>query len=222
MNFLYPTLAPQDRFINILEHHLLPQLKDENFKLLKTGPSLKATAQDGFEWIVQFDGRKFNVENHICRFNPYFLVRNSRYRRFLKKHPALTQNLGNTGQVGNTASIRHWDKTLFSATGTPAYFLEDNDFAKHDNLNLVDEMAKNIKTVGIPYFKMMSDFDSLRKFYEKTNGYGYAPVLIDLCYVLGKEEQVSSIFEWYDTDEDKSDWLNQKIDLRRKMWQDNK
>ena len=216
MKVLYPNLSPTPRFLKILELHVLPQLEKDGFRLLKSGPSLKRV-ENGFEWLVEFDGRKFNSGDHICRFNPYFMVRNMAYRKFLKKNPELVRGWGTTGQVGSVSSIRHWDKSIFSADKSEAYFLEDNDFAKYDNQDLVDEMIKNIREVGVPYFRMMSNFDSIRSFYVKTEQRGKAPLLVDLCSIMNKEEHIESIFDWYYAANSQcADWLNKQMELRRK------
>lgn len=218
MKFLYPELSPKFRFLKILELHVLPELEKDGFKLLRSGPSLKRT-ENGFEWIVEFDGRKFNVENTICRFNPYFLVRNAKYRKYLKKNPKLVKGWGASGQIGNVSGIRHWDKSIFSTDDSEAYFLRDNDFAKHDNYQLVNDMINNIRDVGIPYFKMMSNFDSISNFYYKTQKLVKAPMLIDMCHILGKEDQLKSIFDWYySLNEGCAEWLNEQMELRKEKW----
>lgn len=219
MNYLYPELSPKPRFFNILTSHILPELEKDGFKLLKSGPSLKRV-ENGFEWLVEFDGRKYNVDNFICRFNPYFSVRNSHYRKYLKNHPVIKGTHGHLGNIGTTSGIRHWDKQLFSLGDSEAYFLEDNDFAKHDNLQLVEEMIQNIRTVGVPYFEMMSDFDGIRHFYGQTKQLVYAPMMVDMCYVLKREEELPSLFDWYySLNENCAEWVNQEMAVRKDFWQ---
>lgn len=218
MNFLYPELSPQPRFLKILEFNILPELEKYGFKLLKSGPSLKKI-ENGFEWIVEFDGRKFNIENTICRFNPYFLVRNSKYRKFLTNNPNYVRGWGTSGQIGNTSSIRHWDKQLFSMDNSEAYFLEEVDFAKYDNLRLVEDIVNNVLEVGIPYFKMMSDLESIKNFYVRTQQLDHAPMLIDMSYILNREQELKSIFDWYFSSNDGcADWLDEQMELRKKNW----
>ena len=96
MNFLYPDLEPLDRFVKILELHVMHHSAQAGFKLIKSGSTLKKTYGD-FEWLVEFDGRKFNRGNYICRFNPYFRITHSKYRKFLKQNPELVRGWGNRG-----------------------------------------------------------------------------------------------------------------------------
>ncbi|MGB1315125.1 MAG: hypothetical protein ACPG4Y_03840 [Chitinophagales bacterium] len=212
MKYLYPELSPKLRFTKILELHILPKLENQGFKLLKTGPSLKKV-QNGFEFHIIFEGRKFNVENYICRFNPSFYVTNSSLRKYLKKNPSL---LGGSEIVGKTMGIQHWDKSIFSNNDSEAYFLEDNDFAKYDNEFLVKETIKNIIEVGNPFFEMMSNFETIKKFHFKNQNLVSAPMLIDLCYVLNLKNEIQPIFDWYYSLNDGcSELLEEKMKLRK-------
>lgn len=213
--FLYPDLPPRQRFLNILEFHVLPELGKDGFKFLKSGPSLKRK-EGRFEWIVEFQASKWNYKNEVCKYNPYFKVVNLDYKEYSK---ANKQNSYENGLVGSTAGIQHWDKNTFSANGSIAYFLEDNDFSKHDNYKLVQEMIQNIRVVGIPYFKMMSNFDSIKHFYIFYEQRVKAPSLIDLCYVLNRTDQLKPIFEWYYADnEGCADWLEDEMKVRKINW----
>jgi len=194
--FLCKDLPPRDRFLKILELNILPKLESDHFKLLKSGPSLIRT-EDSFEWIVEFKASKWNSGNVVCKYNPYFTVKNKDYRKYLKTHEDLIHGSGASGYVGTTSGIHHWEKSVFSTTGSEAYFLEDTDFAKYDNCKLVEQIVRNIRQVGIPYFQMMSDFDCIKNFSIWKSLRRDAPKLIDLCYVLKREEELQSIFDWY-------------------------
>lgn len=218
MRFLYPELPPKKRFLKILEEHILPGLQKDGFELLRSGPSLKKT-EGSFEWFVNFQATKWNSGNIICRYNPYFTVKNSDYRKYLKANPKLARGSGTEGYVGTTSGVQHWDKTTFSADGTRAYFLENNDFAKFDNYQLVDKTIKNIRTVGVRYFKMMSDLDSIKKFYMTNKQRKDAPMLIDLCYVLNRKSDIKSIFDWFDSiEKEVPDSLAKEMAIRRRKW----
>ena len=187
--FLYKDLSPRDRFLKILELNILPKLEIDHFKLLKSGPSLIRT-EDSFEWIVEFKASKWNSGNVVCQYNPYFTVKNKDYRKYFKSHEYLIHGSGASGLVGTTSGIHHWDKTVFSTTGSEAYFLEDTDFAKYDNCKLVEEIISNIRQVGIPYFQMMSDFSSIKNFFISQGLRRDAPKLVDLCYVFNRKEEM--------------------------------
>jgi len=216
--FLYSELAPKARFLKILELHVLPVLEKDGFNLLKSGPSLKKI-EGSFEWIVDFNASKWNFGNEVCQYNPYFTVKNSDYRKFLKKNPDLVHGYGESGYVGTTSGIQHWNKNIFSLDNSEAYFLEDNDFVKYDNLELVDELIKNIKEVGLPYFEMMSDFDGIKNFHINQGLRKDAPKLIDLCYVLNRTEEVKSIFDWYEsTKQNPPRALEDEMEKRKEYW----
>ncbi|MES2726286.1 MAG: hypothetical protein V4643_04230 [Bacteroidota bacterium] len=214
-NFLYPDLPPKQRFLKILETHVLPELEKDGFVFIKSGPSLKRK-EGRFEWIVEFQASKWNHKNEVCKYNPYFKVTNLDYKEYSK---ANKYDSYKNGIVGTTAGIQHWNKSSFSTDGSTAYFIEDNDFSKHDNNKLVKEMIQNIRAVGIPYFKMMSDFNSIKQFYLNHEQRIYAPQLIDLCYALNRSDQLKSIFEWYYADnENCADWLEYEMKIRKNSW----
>lgn len=191
-DFLYPELKPKVRFIKILENHIVPALESDGFKLLKSGPSLKSKVGD-FEWPVEFNGQRYNQGNIVCKFNPYFVVRSSTLRKYQRqKHKGLT------GFIESTEGRHHWANYFFSNDNSRINFLKDNDFAKYDNERLVDEMIANIRNVGIPYFKMLSSLDGILEHNIKCNSTYNAPVLIDLCHALKREDVIETIFKWYD------------------------
>jgi hypothetical protein len=211
--FLYPDLPPKQRLLDILEKHVMPELQSLGFELLKTGPVLRKK-EGNFEWRVEFLASSWNRGNEVCCYNPYFMVTNSDYKQFLKKHGYKNNS---DGIVGSTSGCQHWDSRLFSENGGKAYFLEDFDFAKHDNNKLVKDLVANIKEVGIPYFKMMSNFDGIVNFYFKTDQRKDAPKMLDLCSVLNRPEQFDKILQWYDKDKiDVPAYLEEEIERRRK------
>ena len=209
--FLYPDLPQKQRLLDILEKHVMPELQSLGFELLKPGPVLRKR-EGSFDWCVEFLASSWNRGNEVCCYNPYFLVTNSDYNQFLKKNGYKNNS---DGIVGTTYGCQHWDKALFSENGEKAYFLEDFDFAKYDNIQMVKDLVANIKTVGIPYFKMMSNFDGIINFYIKTDQRKDAPKLIDLCTVLDRSEQIDKIFQWFDKDSNIPDLLRQEMELRR-------
>ena len=216
--FLYKDLSPRDRFLKILELNILPKLESDHFKLLKSGPSLIRTERS-FEWIVEFKASKWNSGNVVCQYNPYFTVKNKDYRKYLKSHEDLTHGSGAIGLIGITSGIHHWDKTVFSTTDSEAYFLEDTDFAKYDNCKLVEQIISNIRLVGIPYFQMMSDFSGIKNFSISQGLRRDAPTLIDLCYVLNREEDLKSIFDWYyESNQNCPEDLEEQMKKRKINW----
>jgi len=216
--YLYPDLPPKQRFLKILEVHVLPELANDGFRLLSSEPTFKKT-QGSFEWYVDFKASRWNSANQVCQYNPYFTVKNSDYRKYLKQNPDLVHGHGSSGYIGTTAGKHHWDKSIFGTDGSLAYFLEDNDFSKHDNYELVKEMIKNIRLVGIPYFKMMSDFDSIRHFHISLDLRSDAPKLIDLCYVLDRKTDIKSIIDWYyASNENCSEDLEKEMLTRKNNW----
>ena len=213
--FLYPELKPKVRFEKILENHVIPQLELDGFKLLKSGPSLKSKVEN-FEWLVEFNGQRYNEGNFVCRFNPYFTVRNNTFRKYLRQKYS-----DPTGTIQSTQGKHHWKKRFFTNNNSPVYFIEDNDFAKYDNEKLVDEMVTHIRNVGIPFFKMLSNLDSIIE-HSITCGFtNNAPSLIDLCYALNREDAIEKIFKWYDKkpiehlqnemNEYRKNWLQQRL-----------
>jgi hypothetical protein len=215
MNFLYPELPPRKRFIKIVEAHVMPELAKDGFVFLKSELALKRK-EGRFEWTVEFNGHHRNHGKDLCRYNPYFKVANLDYKEYAKANGYANYT---DGVVGCTASIQHWDKTTFSTDGSVAYFLENNDFAKHDNPKLVSDMIENIRVVGFPYFRMMSDFDSIKHFYLLHDQRMHAPELIDLCYALDRPDQLKPIFDWYYADNDGcADWLEEEISIRKGRW----
>ena len=216
--YLYPELKPKSRFIKTLETHVLPEMEKEGFKLLKSGPSLKKKV-DSFEWIVDFNASKWNSGNIVCIYNPYYTVKNVSYRKFLKDNPSLVHTYGEPGHVGTTYGKQHWDKNIFSLDDKKAYFLEDNDFAKYDNYELVDQMLKNIREVGMPYFQMMSQFVGIKKFHIPLELRADAPKLFDLSYVLDKKEEAKNILDWYySSNSDCADWVELEMQKRKEYW----
>ncbi|MBV7270621.1 hypothetical protein [Winogradskyella luteola] len=155
----------------------------------------------------------------MCIFNPSFEVRNSNYRKYLKNNPAL--NHGNTlGKIGETKGKHHWDSTLFALDGSKANFLKSVDFSKKDNIELSNEIAKNISTVGFRFFHMMSNFDGILNFYlsgYSSTSYQKAPMLIDLCYLYNRTEKLELIFNWFSQKENRypNHWLEKHMMIRK-------
>ncbi len=213
--FLFADLAPKMRVLKILELYVLPEFESDGFKLLKSGPSLKKE-EGNFEWIVDFFASKWNSGNTVCLYNPHFTVRNKEYRKYLKTHEKL---ITGNGQISSTYGKQHWEKKIFSTDDSEAYFLEDLDFAKYDNFELIENLVRNIREVGYPFFRMMSEFDSIRNFYVSKEQRIAAPRLIDLCYVLNRKEEINSIIDWYyKSNQNCPQFLEDRMQMRVDNW----
>lgn len=216
---MYSDLPPKQRFIRILEELVLPELAKDGFKLLKSGPSLKKN-EERFEWIVNFNASKWNSGNVVCQYNPYFTVRNIDYRKYLKQHQELVHGYGDTGQIGSTIGIHHWDMLIFQESNNESHLRNEYDFAKYDTCQLVKDLINTIRTVGFAFFKMMSDFDSIKQFHISKELRKDAPKLVDLCYVLDRKEELESIFGWYYTsNKNCPEHLEEQMHKRRNIWQ---
>tara|TARA_B100001245_G_C22745061_1_gene361066 strand:- start:63 stop:734 length:672 start_codon:yes stop_codon:yes gene_type:complete len=183
----YPKLGPTERIPKIIEEFIYPPLEKKDFKILKSGLSIKRTI-DIFQQEIWFSKSKWNIENEICAFTPHFTVTLKNYKKWhLSEYGEQPMNDVLESHAANY--INSWNKELFDN--------DDYNLAKDDNSRIVQLLNENIANYGLPFLERLSNYESAVEHLMKSERFYLAPKMIDICIIKEDFQTANDVLSWF-------------------------
>jgi Domain of unknown function (DUF4304) len=175
-------MKPKELLIKSIEANLLNELKKLGFKYSKNVP--RFTRENGdFELYISFSLSKWNDDDY-CEFWTMWSITSNRYSKWYKEQ--WDSKPTNNAIVGKAEwNIPGWTRNSsnhFILTNTP------------DDKNQLNELTRNIKTIGIPFFEEIDDWSIAAEYATQSEVLLYDKVC-DFYLLAGELEKAKEILE---------------------------
>ena len=177
--FKFTELPPGDRIRKLIEEFVEPELSKIGFKLLKSELTFKRKIGD-FTQEIYFAKNQRNFGNTIVCFWTILSVKANYYVNWHEK----TYGFKPMNEIVESWYDNHI-KTWNSAYWNGGQY----DLAQFDNVKLMDDLTKNILTIGIPLLDKVSDWEKAADDLMERQRFGFISKIFDFYILAGKKEK---------------------------------
>ena len=187
MKKYYSELTPKERIQAIVENKIYPILKDDGYRFVKSGISLKKDI-DNFTYEIWFSRNHRNFGDEVCAFEVYAMIYVKNYNKWHKKVYG-TKPIHNLLVSRFDSNIPNWDYHGFDM---------GYDLAIDDNEAIVESVIKNIKNAVIPFFDKVTSYEAAIDTMIENEAYYSIPMLLDFCEIIENKEKSHMLLEWFE------------------------
>lgn len=182
---IYNDLNPTERIPKIIREYIFPTFENFGFRILKSGLTIKKNEND-FVYTINIYKNHRNTGNFVCAFTIYANIQSSSYNKWYK------ETYGN--KLLNSYIISRQIQDLRYSTINPYI---DFDLALYDNDCLIKLINENIEPSIIPFFNQVNSIEDALNLLKKEKDLFTAPMMLDLCEMLGQEDTAKEIITWF-------------------------
>lgn len=155
-NQLYKDLKPKDRIVKIIENHILPDVAYLGYTFVKTRMQLERNVGD-FKQIIWFRTNRKNCRDEVVEFAIHLKTENLEYAKIRKSYnyaPDYFYHNDHSNLAFIAESIEYLDEWVQERV---EYW-----YTLHldDNIKIIEEIIRNIKSTSLTFLDMNSDFKS--------------------------------------------------------------
>ncbi|WP_139181065.1 hypothetical protein [Winogradskyella thalassocola] len=175
----YAELKPGDRIRKLVEEFVQPELTSLGFKLLKSELTFKRKIGD-FTQEIYFAKNQRNFGNTIVCFWTILSVKSNYYVKWHEKK---------YGFKPMNEFVESWYDNHIKTWNTDFWNAGHYDLTEFDNIKLMNDLTKNILTIGLPILDKVSDWEGAADSLMERQRFGFISKIFDFYILAGKEEK---------------------------------
>ncbi|MFC4721771.1 hypothetical protein ACFO5O_05540 [Geojedonia litorea] len=175
----YAELKPGDRIRKLVEEFVQPELTSLGFKLLKSELTFKRKIGD-FTQEIYFAKNQRNFGNTIVCFWTILSVKSNYYVKWHEKK---------YGFKPMNEFVESWYDNHIKTWNTDFWNGGHYDLTEFDNVKLMNDLTKNILTIGLPLLDKVSDWEGAADSLMERQRFGFISKIFDFYILAGKEEK---------------------------------
>lgn len=175
----YSELKPGERIRKLIEEFVQPKLTPLGFKLLKSELTFKRKVGD-FTQEIYFAKNQRNFGNTIVCFWTILSVKSNYYVKWHEK---------TYGFKAMNEFVESWYDNHIKTWNTDYWNGGQYDLTEFDNVKLMNDLTKNILTIGIPLLDKVSEWESAADNLMERQRFGFISKIFDFYILAGKEEK---------------------------------
>jgi hypothetical protein len=205
----YAELKPGDRIRKLIEEFVEPELKPLGFKLLKSELTFKRKIGD-FTQEIYFAKNQRNFGKTIVCFWTILSVKSNFYVKWHEKTYGF-KPMNEFVQSWYDNHIKNWSSDFWNGG--------QYDLTEFDNVKLMNDLTKNILTVGIPLLDKVSDWEGGADDLMERQRFGFVSKIFDFYILAGKKEKaiesLNEIEKYFSSIQDAPKERFEEIELKK-------
>lgn len=188
--FKYEDLKPGDRIRRLIEEFVAPEISKIGFKLLKSELTFKRKVGD-FTQEIYFAKNRRNFGSIVVSFWTILSVKSNFYTKWHEKTYGF-KPMNNFVGSSYDSHLNKWNADYWDGY--------QYDLTKFDTIELMNDLTKNILTVGIPYLNKISDWESAADYFFNEEIWMHAAKIFDFYIIANqpnKAVETQKIIESY-------------------------
>jgi hypothetical protein len=175
----YSELKPGERIRKLIEEFVQPELTSLGFKLLKSKLTFKRKIGD-FTQEIYFAKNQRNFGNTIVCFWTILSVKSNYYVKWHKK---------TYGFKPMNEFVESWYDNHIKTWNIDYWNGGQYDLTEFDNVKLMNDLTKNILTIGVPLLDKVSEWESAADNLMERQRFGFISKIFDFYILAGKEKK---------------------------------
>jgi hypothetical protein len=205
----YEDLKPGERIRKLIEEFVEPELTQLGFKLLKSELTFKRKIGN-FTQEIYFAKNQRNFGNTIVSFWTILSVKSNYYLKWHEKTYGI-KPMNEFIQSWYDNHIKTWNSDYWSAG--------KYDLTKFDNNKLMNDLKKNILTIGIPLLDKNSNWENAGDNLMENERFGFVSKIFDFYILAGKKEKaiesINTIEKYFKKANDYPQEIFEEIEMRK-------
>jgi len=175
----YLELKPGDRIRKLIEEFVQPGLMPLGFKLLTSELTFKRKIGN-FTQEIYFAKNQRNFGNTIVCFWTILSVKSNYYVKWHEKTYGL-KPMNEFVESWYDNHIKNWNSEYWNSG--------QYDLTEFDNVKLMNDLTKNILTIGIPLLDKVSDWENAADDLMERQRFGFISKIFDFYILAGKKKK---------------------------------
>ncbi len=177
MKYIY--LKPGERIRRLIEEFVEPEMAKLGFKLLKSKLIFKRK-KGGFTQEIYFAKNQRNFGNVVVSFWAILSITSNFYVKWHEKTYGF-KPLNNYVESWYDSHIKDWESAYRNVT--------QYDLTKYDNVELMEDLTKNLLNIGVPLLNEVSDWEGAANYLMSKERYGFIAKIFDFYLLADKKDK---------------------------------